>query len=198
MTVNRKIVQLSLISIGLFLILATYFLYPKINKDKLEKVYVRDNTPNIKEPDSKEEESNLFENIEYNGIYNANNPFTVKSEKAYISTNDPDIVYMTKVKTTLYINDGRIVTITSDKGKYNKVTYDSYFVGNVRAADGESIMSSENLDLLATQSAIVYNNVVLTSDKGLLRADKIKYNFETRSYHISMFKDKKVKIKLIK
>ena len=32
MTTNKKIVQLSLISIGLFLILATYFFYPKIIK----------------------------------------------------------------------------------------------------------------------------------------------------------------------
>ena len=34
MTANRRIVQLSLISIGLFLILATYFLYPKLLKEK--------------------------------------------------------------------------------------------------------------------------------------------------------------------
>ncbi len=35
MTSNRKIIQFSLISIGVLLILATYFLYPKIEKNKL-------------------------------------------------------------------------------------------------------------------------------------------------------------------
>ena len=34
MTLNRKIVQLGLISIGILLIIATYFLYPEINKKK--------------------------------------------------------------------------------------------------------------------------------------------------------------------
>ena len=34
---SRKIVQLSLISIGLFLILVTYFLYPKIIENKFIK-----------------------------------------------------------------------------------------------------------------------------------------------------------------
>ena len=43
MTANKRIVQLSLISIGLFLILATYFLYPKIIKNKfLEEEIVED------------------------------------------------------------------------------------------------------------------------------------------------------------
>ena len=43
MTANKIIVQLSLISIGLFLILATYFFYPKIIKSKfLEEETVED------------------------------------------------------------------------------------------------------------------------------------------------------------
>ena len=44
----------------------------------------------------------------------------------------------------------------------------------------------------------VYNNVFLTNDDGSLRADKVYYDFETKHYQISMFSDKKVKIKLIK
>ena len=35
MTTNRKIVQLSLITIGTFLILSTYFFYPIIKESKL-------------------------------------------------------------------------------------------------------------------------------------------------------------------
>ena len=100
---------------------------------------------------------------------------------------------------TLHTNNGKIVIITSDKGRYNKVTYDIYFKDNVRATDDETIILSENLDLLSSEdSATIYNNVVLTNEKGTLRADKVDYDFETRRYHISMFNDKKVKIKLIK
>ena len=43
MTTNKRIVQLSLISFGLFLILATYFFFPKIIENKfLEKETIKD------------------------------------------------------------------------------------------------------------------------------------------------------------
>ena len=126
-------------------------------------------------------------------------PFIVKSEKAYILTEKPDIIYMVNMRVTLYINDRKIIIITSDKGSYNKITYDCFFEENVEAADGETLILADNLDLLASEdSATVYNNVVLTNDRGSLRADKVDYDFETKYYHVSMFDNKKVKIKLIK
>ena len=193
MTASRIIIQTILLLIGIILILATYFLYPKITKEKIEKSVVEDSIITIDE-----DESNVFENIEYTGIYNINNTFTVKSEKADIMKEEPDIVYMTNMHVTLDLNDGRTVVITSDQGKYNKVTYDCYFQKNVRATDNETLMLSENLDLISSQDTVtVYNDVVVTGEKGSIRADKITYDFLTRNYHVSMFNDRKVKIKLI-
>ena len=196
MSSNNKIIQFSLISIGLLLILATYFLYPKINKSMLEEEeIVKDETIIIDNEDG----SDVFQNVEYKGLYNIDNPFTIKSDKANITIEEPDIVYMTNMSVSLYLNDGRTVTITSDKGKYNKKTYDCYFKNNVRATDGESLILSEKMDLLSNENAVsVYNNVVLTSDQGSLHADKIDYNLLTKKFHISMFGGKKVKIKLIR
>ena len=193
MTANKRIVQLSLISIGLFLILATYFLYPKFLKEKA----VRDSK--ITTDTTSSEEYNTFENVEYKGVYDINKSFKVKSEKAYILINEPDVIYMTNMYVTLDMDDGRIIIITSDKGIYNKVSYDCFFENNVKAIDGETTVLAENLDLLATEdSATIYNNVFLTNDKGSLRADKVYYDFETKHYQVSMFNDEKVKIKLIK
>jgi len=198
MTANKRIVQLSLISIGLFLILATYFFYPKMIKNKfLEEETVEDDLTKTDITGSKER--NTFENVEYKGLYDMNKPFKVKSEKAYILIKEPDVIYMTNMHVTLDMDDGRVIIITSDKGKYNKVTYDCFFENNVKAIDGETTVLSENIDLLSTEkSATVYNNVFLTNDKGSLRADKVYYDFETKYYQVSMFSDKKVKIKLIK
>ena len=193
MTANKRIVQLSLISIGLFLILATYFFYPKILKEGA----VRDNVIETDIADSKGR--NTFENVEYKGIHNINKPFKVKSEKAYILVEEPDVVYMTNMLVTLDMDDGRIINITSDSGRYNKVSSDCFFEYNVKATDGETTVLAENMDLLASEdSATVYNNVFLTNDEGSLRADKIYYDFETKYYRVSMFSNKKVKIKLIK
>ena len=197
MTANKRIVQLSLISIGLFLILATYFLYPMFIKNKfLEEETVKEN---MIATDDKE--SNTFESVEYKGIYDIDKQFKVKAEQAYILIKDQDIVYMTNMHVTLDMDDGRIIIITSDNGSYNKVSYDCFFENNVKAVDGETTVLSENLDLLASEdTAAVYNNVFLTNDKGSLRADKVHYDFLEKYYKISMFDDKnnKVKIKFIK
>ena len=132
-------------------------------------------------------------------MYGYDNNFKVGSEKAYILKAEPDLVYMTNMKVTIHMDDGRIVTISSDRGKYNKTTYDCFFVDNVKATDGETIIVAENMDLLATQDLVnIYNNVFLTNDNGTLKADKVKYDFEKRYYQISMFDNQKVKVKLIK
>ena len=103
------------------------------------------------------------------------------------------------MKATIRMSDGRIVTITSDLGTYNKVTYDSYFEQNVKATDGETVIESNNLDLISTKDfASAYNDVVLTDNESLLLADKVDYDFSTKNYHISMFNNKKIKMKLIK
>jgi len=260
MTANRKIVQLSLITIGAFLILSTYFFYPTIKESKLrvetskEKINVQEEIKILEEKEQilidqiqekKEylssggvlkkdtlenlqidlqktssllaekkstlenyekmtstdnvDESNIFENVEYKGFFKIDSPFTVKSEKARIAEEDPDIVHLSKMSVTLYLKNGKDVVITADEGKYNKTSYDIYFVGNVVGRDGETIITSDNLDLLASEDiAIIYNNVRLNSNKNSLQADKIEYDFETKFYRISMFDDTRVKIKLIK
>ena len=198
MTANKRIVQLSLISIGLFLILATYFFYPKIIKNKFfNKEIAEDVVTKTDITDTKWR--NTFENVEYKGLYDMDKPFKVKSENAYILIKNSNVVYMTNMHVSLDMDDGRVIIITSDNGRYNKATYDCFFENNVKAIDGKTTVLAENLDLLATEdSATVYNNVFLTNDKGSLRADKVYYDFETKHYQVSMFSDDKVKIKLIK
>ena len=153
---------------------------------------------NLIESDNTATTTNTFDSIEYKGIYNLDKEFTIKSKKAYIYEKNPEIVHMKNMKAIIHMNDGRIVTITSDLGTYNKVTYDSYFEQNVKATDGETTILSNNLDLISTKDfASAYNDVVLTDDESLLLADKVDYDFTTKNYHISMFDNKKIKMKLV-
>ena len=97
------------------------------------------------------------------------------------------------------LNDGRTIIITSDKGRYNKITYDCFFEQNVKATDGSTKIFTENLDLLATKSFVeIYNNVSLDYITGSLKADKIDYNFETKHFTVSMFDDSSIKMKVIR
>ena len=194
MNPNRKTIQFILLSLGVLLIFGTYIFYPKFNKT----IDGENIVENKKETTIDSKKSNTFKNVEYKGLYNTNTPFTVKSEVAHILKSDPDLINMTLMKTIIEMNDGRIIIITSDRGKYNKSTYDSYFEGNVKLTDGKTIVLSENLDLLASEDyAYIYNDVSITSENGFLLADKIDYNFETEKYNISMFNNGKVEAKII-
>ena len=196
MILSRKSLQAALVLFGFLLILATYFLYPLLKQKTFKKSIVEKQSTIV--DDDNENKSNTFENVEYKGIYNLDKEFTVKSEKAYILDENPEIVHMQTMVVVLKMNDGRIITITSDTGRYNKVTYDSYFVDNVKATDGSTIISSDNLDLIATKDfATAYNDVILKDKKSSLQADKVDYDFERKYYQISMYTDKKVKIKII-
>ena len=196
MILSRKSLQAALVLFGFLLILATYFLYPLLKQKTFKKSIVEKQSTIV--DDDNENKSNTFENVEYKGIYNLDKEFTVKSEKAYILDENPEIVHMQTMVVVLKMNDGRIITITSDTGRYNKVTYDSYFVDNVKATDGSTIISSDNLDLIATKDfATAYNDVILKDKKSSLQADKVDYDFVTKKYAISMFDKEKIKIKLV-
>ena len=192
---EQQKMQLVLIFIGFFLILLTYFYYPYMEKNKL----LKDQSAREDLEETLEDAPlTAFENIEYQGLYDLDKPFSVKSEKAHILDEEPDIVYMTNMNVVLYLKDERIVRIISNRGRYNKATYDCFFEEDVRATDGETKIFSENLDLLATENFVkIYNNVKLNHSTGSFRADKVDYDFETKYFKVSMFDDSVVKMKVI-
>ena len=192
---RRNAEQLSLFFIGIFLILGTYFFYPTITAKKIESSKI---TETIETDETDDASSNLFENVKYQGLYDVNKPFTIEAKKAHILKDEPDIVYMDDMKVVLEMIDGTIWLITSDKGSYNKKTYDCYFQENVQATDGNTEIYSDNVDLVASKDfASVYNNVFLDSQGSSLKADKIDYDFDKKIYKVSMYSSEKVKIKLV-
>jgi len=187
-------IQLALVSIGVLLIIATYFYFPSVKKDKI----LKDQSVN-KETEKIEgvDESTYFEKLEYKGLYDLDKPFNVKSNEAYILDSDPDVVYMKNMHVTLYLSENRIVQITSLEGKYNKENYNCFFEKKVIATDGETTITAENIDLIATKSIMkVYNDVNLNNATSSLQADKIDYNFQTKYFKVSMFDDKEIKMKV--
>ena len=187
---KQQKIQIALISIGLLLIISTYFYYPLMKKAELAKDQLQQ-----KKIDKNiiHDKRTFFENVEYKGLYDLNKPFIIESEKAYILNEEPDIVYMNAMHVILHLNDGRIVNIVSNKGSYNKRTYDCFFEDEVRATDGKTNIFADNLDLLATKNSVnIYNNVRLNDPIASLQADKIDYDFETKLFKVSMFDDNAV------
>ena len=192
---KQRGVQFALVSIGFLLFALTYFYYPSTKKD----VLLRDQSidQDLKKVDNRDHTTS-FEKLEYQGLYNFDRPFTVKSGEAYIRNEEPDIIYMNNMYVILYLSDSRIAEITSLKGRYNKVNYNCFFEQDVIATDGETIITAKNLDLLATENFMeIYNDVNLDHITGSLQADKISYNFETKHFKVSMFDNKAIKMKVI-
>ena len=192
MTANRKIAQLSLITIGTFLILSTYFFYPTIKENKFFKEdAVKDETVKIDDG-----VSNIFENVTYEGD-NAGNPFTVYADRAEIKEN-ANIIHMKKMIIKIFLRDSKWV-IECAIGIYNKSDYNIFCSQDVKATDGKIIIYSQNLDLLNEESVTIYNNVlIIDENKSSLYADRVNYDFENKLYQINMFnKDESVKVKLI-
>ena len=185
--------QLVLISIGLLLILLTYLYYPYMNKNKLQddQFVQKDSEKTLNDAQS------TFENVEYEGITSTMQRFSVKSESAYILDKNPDLVFMKKMRVELYLKDGRIVTIISERGKYHKESHDCWFEENVVADDGETKIFANNLDLLATENFVkIYQQVKLIHPTGTLQADQVDYDFETKYFKVSMFDEKIVKMRV--
>ena len=185
--------QLVLISIGLLLILLTYLYYPYMNKNKLQ-------DDQFVQKDSEKTQigaQSTFENVEYEGITSTMQRFSVKSENAYILDENPNLVFMKKMRVELYLKDGRIVTIISDRGRYHKESHDCWFEENVVADDGETKIFANNLDLLATENFVkIYQQVKMIHSTGILKADQVDYDFETKYFKVSMFDEKTVKMKV--
>jgi len=194
---QQKRIQIILISIGLLLIAITYFYYPYLKKvDLIKGLPSQKDSKNVTDGD---QQSTSFENVEYKGLYDLDKEFTVKSETAHILNTEPNIVYMERMHVVLHLNDGRIVNITSDEGRYNKITYDCFFEKNVIANDGETQILAKNLDLLAADNIVkIYNDVDLYYPTGSLQADMVDYDFETKYFKVSMFDDKAIKMKIVK
>ena len=194
--IKQKKIQLLLLSISITLFVLTYFYYPSMQKKKLtsekniEKEIITENY---------DDQYTSFKNIEYDGLFDLDKPFKVKSEDAYTLNSNTDVVFMNNMQVLMYLSDGRVVNITSDKGSYNKISYDCYFEQNVKATDGASKIFAQNLDLIATNNfAEIYNDVNIEYPTGTLQADKIDYNFETKSFKVSMFNEELIKMKVIR
>jgi len=188
--------QLVLILVGATLIFITYFYYPNIGK--YPKSPIKQTKQENLEDKPTDSQTSTFEDVVYQGLYDLDKPFSVQSEKAYMLKNNPDIVYMTEMHVILNLKDGRVINIKSTKGKYDKVTHDCFFQGNVRVTDKETKMFSDNLELVSSKNfAKVYNNVRLNDPTGSIIADQIDYNFETKYFKVSMFDEKLVKMNVV-
>ena len=191
MSSNKK--QLLLFFVGIFLVIVTYIIYPRIGEETRDQ-YLAD-----KKKKEMESSDTTFENIKYEGFDANGNRFEIGSKVAKVESDNPNITYMETVNAYFYLQDGRVVTVKSLFATYNRETNDIFFKDEVVIDDGESQLYSDNLDIVMSSHFVkVYNSVRFSENANWMVADKIEIDLSKKISTISMYTDEQVKIKLKK
>ena len=181
---KNKIIQFSLVIVGIILFFFTYY---SSDKDKIvdidKNILIGD--------DSKltEEISNIIENANYVGTDNRGTFFELNANLAKVFFDKPNISNMKIVSAVISLSDGREINIKSDYATYDKSTNNTNFMGNILVTESNNQITCDNLDLIMSENLIkIFNNVTYNGEKGFLIADKVDIDILENEVSIFMFK----------
>ena len=192
MTNKKKIFQLSLIFIGLIIIFFTYF----FNLEKKQPSEVVTEIETKENEEFLEEGVNRFENVEYKGIDNTGNKFTIGSQFAEFKKEKPELIFMENVECFFTFKDNTMLLISSKKGIYNNISNDMQFSEDVRMDYLENIIFSDRANFNNYENQLlIAGNVRGDGPTTNLKADELDFDLNTKDLKISMYSEERVKIK---
>ena len=187
-----KIIQISLLSIGLLIIFLTYY-----KKDiPIEKEIISKSTQEQlkKQQDQTLKSGNdVFYNIEYSGLDLAGNRYILKSKEAYNNKSNPEVVIMKYVEARFFFKDDTILYVWSDEGEYNSLSLDMIFNKNVEAKYEGSELKAQKAEYSNTKNyLIISENVKIKDFKGTVFADQLLFDIKKQTLNIASFNDEKI------
>ena len=189
---KKTVVQLFLSSVIIVIFLIIFFKY--FNQETSTK-----KIDNIEKETSKNlnEKSNLIKDIEYFSKDEAGNIYSINAESGKINDNDPDIIFLTKVKAKISTLNSEDIFIQSDFAKYNSKNFDTNFYENIKVKYSDHKIDCKYLDLLFNKNqAILYDNIIYKNLETRLLADRLEIDLITKNSKLSM-KSGKEKIKIV-
>ena len=192
MTNKKKIFQLSLFFIGLIIIFFTYF----FNLEKKQPSEVVTETKTKENEEFLEEGVNRFENVEYKGIDNTGNKFTIGSQFAEFKKEKPELIFMENVECFFTFKDNTVLLISSKKGIYNNISNDMQFSEDVKMDYLENTIFSDRANFNNYENQLlIAGNVRGDGPTTNLKADELDFDLNTKDLKISMYSEERVKIK---
>ena len=192
MTNKKKIFQLSLIFIGLLIIFFTYF----FNLEKKQPSDIVTETETKENEEFLEEGVNRFENVEYKGIDNTGNKFTIGSQFAEFKKEKPELIFMENVECFFTFKDNTVLLISSKKGIYNNISNDMQFSEDVKMDYLENTIFSDRANFNNYENQLlIAGNVRGDGPTTNLKADELDFDLNTKDLKISMYSEERVKIK---
>ena len=181
---KKKLIQFSLLLVGIFLILLIYF-----SNTIKESVISQD----IKSKDNVEnnlEGITIFENLEHRGEDKSGNKFVIFSDYSDFEENLPEIIRMRGILCYFYFKDGTILEVRSKKGVYNNVSLDISFSKNVSMFYMDNSLFSDKADYKNEENRLyVEGNVRSEGPKGNFTSDKLNFDFTDKTVKVSMHQE---------
>ena len=186
-----KIIQINLLVIGLAILIFTY-----LNKslEKTDEILSVDTKTKIKKQlEDQNPDSDIFYNIEYNGLDLAGNRYVLKSSEAYSLKSNKELINMKSVEAIFYFKDDTILKVKSETGTYNNKTLDMKFDGNVEANYEGSQLLAQKAEYSNSKSFLKVSEKVKIKDlRGTMVADELVFDIKNQKLNINTFNDDKI------
>ena len=186
-----RLIQLSLLTVGILIIFFTYTGKEKIVENQIiEDKVERQIKEQLKDQDEK---SDVFYNIEYSGLDLAGNRYILKSDEAFSNKTNQEIINMQVVNAIFYFKDDTTLNVRSDKGVYNSKTLDMTFTGNVAAKyEGSELYAGKASYINSKSFLTISDNVKIKDIKGSIVADRFLFDIKNQTLNIDSFNNSKI------
>ncbi len=186
-----RLIQLSLLIFGIFIL---YFTYVNRDNNQENKILTKETQKKVRESiEKKGEESDIFYNIEYSGLDFEGNRYIIKSKEAFNKKDNQEIVNMKNVEAKFYFKDDTVLEIFSNRAIYNSKTLDISFFDDIRANYAGSKLSAEKAEYSNSKSFLVVSGDVKINDlRGSMVADKLLFDIKKQTLDIASNNENKV------
>lgn len=186
-----RIIQLSLLILGTFIIFFTY--YDK-DKDFKKKIISSEKQEKIKKQlQNTSNEVDVFYNIEYSGLDMSGNRYILRSKEAFSNKTNQEVVTMKGVNAIFYFKDDTILNISSEKGVYNNKSLDMSFQKNIKANYEGSRLLAQKAEYSNSKNFLkISENVEIYDVKGNIKSDIIFFDLKKQTLKIDSFNNSKI------
>ena len=188
---NSRKKNLLLVQITIFLVASSLLYNTYSDKNQNDDTFVKveaDTNP----------DTNSFTDIEYSGFDLTGNRYVLKAKEANFQTETPELINMKGVVAKFNLKDGTILTVISNNGLYNNVTFDMEFSNNVQSNYLTYSLQSDLLSYSSSSTKLIATGNVRgeSIEKGEFSADNVEYDLTKKTLNFSMLGSKQVNVKL--
>ena len=184
----KKVFQYSLLILLFFVSFLFYQNYFANNSEKSKS----DKSKNLDleknwEPNQKQSEKNLIENLKYVSEDLLGNTYTVTAQSATLKEREINEVELFEVNAEISKKDQEIIYIYSKTANYNKINNNTVFKEEVSVKYGEQTIESKTLKLNFKDNLIeILDNVYYVNKDTKINADKVEIDLLYKKLKISM------------